>query len=507
MIVFSKFKIGYKIAILPILAIIGLIIISYVNTILRLQVSDMNTVIHKTHEAAISLTQQLYLESNYLSNPDETLQIQIENKSLSVSKLINECKKISSYSSETDLLNTIEKINKKHNDIFSKARDIVLEILDHQNELTAVFHESDNLAGGKVDEISLLITHLMIEGKDLSASKRELRNSLREFISLTSNAMLNTNELLFFSDSGRYEKAEKKRSKNLSLVTRACSALSLVTGDQTDEVLWIKINGKQDRIKELRDHIFDHWKIREVLSEDLKLAHKEIQETIQILINNTNNKTKHLIITHKRINFVTFSTILIALLLSGFFLVRNITNPIQELTHAVSSFKKGENVRINSITQDEIGDLTTTFNVMIQHRLKVEKKLRQSETRFRQLAENINEVFWIVSPDWNEVIYVSPAYEHVWGRSCKSLYENPRQWMDSIDADDIEKVSNYIKSKISGNLSEIVFPVYRVIRSDGSIRSIFTRGFPVRNDEGEVYRIVGIAEDITEQKQLDQKFL
>ena len=133
--------------------------------------------------------------------------------------------------------------------------------------------------------------------------------------------------------------------------------------------------------------------------------------------------------------------------------------------------------------------------------------MRESEKRFRQLAENIQEVFWVVSPDWNQVHYISPAYEKLWGRSCQSLYREPRSWVEAIVDKDRESIFEYLEEKIQGkNFSSILFPEYRIQRPDGSIIWISASGFPIFNEQGDVYRIVGIAKDITGQKQSEKAF-
>jgi PAS domain S-box-containing protein len=115
-------------------------------------------------------------------------------------------------------------------------------------------------------------------------------------------------------------------------------------------------------------------------------------------------------------------------------------------------------------------------------------------------VESIEEVFWIGSPDWNEIFYISPAYEKVWGRSCESLVEDPLSWLEAIIDEDRQRVSDYITEKTQGELDEVTFPEYRITRPDGEQRWIAARGFPIPSEQGEVDRIVGIAEDITERK-------
>ena len=129
---------------------------------------------------------------------------------------------------------------------------------------------------------------------------------------------------------------------------------------------------------------------------------------------------------------------------------------------------------------------------------KAQAKLQESEQRFRQLAENLHQVFWMSDPKTSQIIYISPAYEEIWGLSCASLYENPKSFIDSIYPDDLQKFMMVMQNKKNGFYIE-----YRIKRPDGSIRWIHDRAFPLKDATGQVYRIVGIAEDITQRKQVE----
>ncbi len=134
----------------------------------------------------------------------------------------------------------------------------------------------------------------------------------------------------------------------------------------------------------------------------------------------------------------------------------------------------------------------------ITERKRAEEALRESQDRFRQLAENIREVFWMTDPQKDRMLYVSPAYEEIWGRATDSLYESPRSWLDAIHTGDRARVLDAALTKqVAGDYDE----EYRVVRPDGTIRWIHDRAFPIHDESGTIYRIAGIAEDITERKQ------
>jgi two-component system sensor histidine kinase/response regulator len=122
--------------------------------------------------------------------------------------------------------------------------------------------------------------------------------------------------------------------------------------------------------------------------------------------------------------------------------------------------------------------------------------LAESEQRFRQIAENIHEVFWLVNADFRKTLYISPAYEAVWGRACESLYQDPGSFLDAVHPDDRGRVSE-ARERIGERGFEVE---YRVVKPDGSVCWIWDRGFPIRNRASRIYRVAGIAEDITDRK-------
>lgn len=132
------------------------------------------------------------------------------------------------------------------------------------------------------------------------------------------------------------------------------------------------------------------------------------------------------------------------------------------------------------------------------------------ETEFLQLAQTLRDVFWIYDPLLDQQLYVSPSYERVWGRSCDSLYSDPKSLQTAIHPED--------QGYVSAALAQLCAPLttspqpsppqgdleYRIQTPNGDIRWIHDRSFPLHNAEGEVYRFIGLAEDITEQRQAEQ---
>jgi PAS domain S-box-containing protein len=140
----------------------------------------------------------------------------------------------------------------------------------------------------------------------------------------------------------------------------------------------------------------------------------------------------------------------------------------------------------------------------ITERKHAEQALQASEEKLRQLAENIREVFWMSSPASNEILYVSPAYEQVWGRSCESLYQDSLSWAEAIHPDDLPQALDYFARQRRG---EPVDSEYRIRTPGGQEKWIRDRAFPVRDEAGRIIRIAGIAEEITERKRYEAELI
>lgn len=140
----------------------------------------------------------------------------------------------------------------------------------------------------------------------------------------------------------------------------------------------------------------------------------------------------------------------------------------------------------------------------VSGRKAAEADLLESEHRFRQIAETISHVFWMTELHPERVLYVSPAFRHIWGRPPEELYARPRLWLEPIHPEDRDAVQSAFEHWIDdAGTGEYDFE-FRIIRPDGALRWISDRGRLVRDAAGKVHRATGIAEDITERKQLEQ---
>jgi two-component system cell cycle sensor histidine kinase/response regulator CckA len=138
----------------------------------------------------------------------------------------------------------------------------------------------------------------------------------------------------------------------------------------------------------------------------------------------------------------------------------------------------------------------------ITERKQAEEALRESEERFRQMAENTRDIFWMRDLKSRELIYITPAYERLWGRLVEDTYPKPTSWMMDVHPEDRERVATAVIKQTQGEPTE---NEYRIVWPDGSIHWIRDRVFPILDEAGEAYRMVGVVEDITERKRAEEK--
>jgi PAS domain S-box-containing protein len=151
-----------------------------------------------------------------------------------------------------------------------------------------------------------------------------------------------------------------------------------------------------------------------------------------------------------------------------------------------------------------VRERTSELEREIVDRKQTEAQLVKTLQQLRQLAENIADAFWMRNGEDTRMIYVSPAYEKIWGRNSRELYHSAGGWLAAIHPEDRERVAHAIETKqATGEYNE----EYRIVRPDSSLRRIRDRAFPIRDGAGRVIRIVGIAEDITDQRRMEREIL
>ncbi|MDP4209764.1 MAG: PAS domain-containing protein [Bacteroidota bacterium] len=135
---------------------------------------------------------------------------------------------------------------------------------------------------------------------------------------------------------------------------------------------------------------------------------------------------------------------------------------------------------------------------------EIYNQLQFNEEKFRQLAENTQDVFWL--SEKKNILYINSAFEKIWGRDHADVYQNPDILSEWIYPEDKHTFSSWFPFEKFKNHQPLI-EYYRIVKPDGEIRWLWSRMFPVHNDNNELYRIAGIASDITEQKRTEKALI
>lgn len=204
-------------------------------------------------------------------------------------------------------------------------------------------------------------------------------------------------------------------------------------------------------------------------------------------------------------NGLVIALILLLVLALAFGVSRAINQPIQTLTGTLSRIAASERgLRLPLTGVAEINRITIEINRTLDaldqseaDKARATAALCESEKTLRLVTETIDEVFWMTDTGIETLLYISPAYERVWGRTRASLRENPRSFLDAVHPDDLDHLQAALTIMHTG---QPFAAEYRIVRPDGTIRRIWDRGYPVRDETGKVTGYAGVAQDITGRK-------
>jgi PAS domain S-box-containing protein len=138
-------------------------------------------------------------------------------------------------------------------------------------------------------------------------------------------------------------------------------------------------------------------------------------------------------------------------------------------------------------------------------RRRSQHALAESEGRFRLMAEHIPEVLWIEALEPHRLLYASPSFERVWGRPVADVYREPDLWQQAIHPEDRQRIGAMYASWLDDGADDRFDCEYRIVRPDGATRWIHDRGVLIRDARGKAFRASGIAEDITERKNIEER--
>ncbi len=158
----------------------------------------------------------------------------------------------------------------------------------------------------------------------------------------------------------------------------------------------------------------------------------------------------------------------------------------------------------NRALMDAIGQVAVELGQAL-HRRKLEYVANTAQRKFEELADSIDEIFFIIAPDLSVIHYISSPYEKIWGRSVASLYQDPTSFMLGVFPQDLQRVEQFLSTFVQLETGSFSESEYRVVHTDGTLRWVNVRAFPSQDALSREPRVSGTVRDITASKEAERR--
>ncbi len=175
------------------------------------------------------------------------------------------------------------------------------------------------------------------------------------------------------------------------------------------------------------------------------------------------------------------------------------TNEIARLAKALSQLGSDLAER-----EAKLKETNQKLQLQLNHSLKMERSLRRGEEQLRQVVENIDDALLLKAIHTGQTLYANISYKRISSSLAHNADQDSTGWLASVHAEDRSQIAQKFQAELAGKAFSS--NEYRVVKSDGSIRWILDRSFPIRDETGQIYRYVVIKRDVTEQKHSEEVF-
>ncbi len=322
----GKYSLRFRIAVLPVLGLIALAFVKIIDIYIELQAEQAFAVGRYGSEIAWYMTERKLSQTEYLNNPREQLLVQITEQSEEIDNILEKVKEIDDSQEMKKQIKEIEEAVILHQNLFKEAAECVRKLSENKIAIISHFNESDRFLSSAIESIAGEETQIVVEnGGNLPENKTALQGGLKEIMSFTASAMLNLNDLLFFSDEKRFEDADKKfREKSDISFNNTHGAVLSVNEDKYNRI-WENIIKEREIIRKTQDTIYNLWKERQILAIKIEQANIILKKSVQDAVNGVNQRIKKIKQNGRKISIGTVITTVLLLAIFSILVIRSIT--------------------------------------------------------------------------------------------------------------------------------------------------------------------------------------
>ncbi|MDM8550546.1 methyl-accepting chemotaxis protein [Desulfobacterales bacterium HSG2] len=281
----KKYGLSIKIAVLPMLGLIGLFLVKGMDIYVGVKTERAFVMGQYGSDVAWHIAERTLTETAYLNTNRNELLDRISDQSQKIDNIFTEWKHLDSSAEMQGLIREIKDASVAHQKAFDEAAVCVRNLAESKAALISHFNASDNLLRNAVESIIEEETQLtIIQGMSLPEKKMALRSGFEQIMGFTASAMLNLNELLMFSDAPHFEEADKKLEGKMEISFNNTLGVVLSVNEEKYNQLWEKIVRHRKMIRETRERFYNFWKQLQNLSVRLDEANAGLKKSVQAAV-------------------------------------------------------------------------------------------------------------------------------------------------------------------------------------------------------------------------------
>ncbi|MBN2231811.1 MAG: HAMP domain-containing protein [Deltaproteobacteria bacterium] len=364
--VISRFKrIGFKIALLPFLGILGILVVQGVNLYVERDVSEALEVFGNVADISRAAADLLLSEREYIGAPGEETYRRVENESVYIADSLKSLGKRRLDDGLAAMVAEVGKVYQRHRDIFAAAAQAVRELHRAHVDMSTHFRIQNDMLAEAVTLITQEETDLIMVGESLPDQKIALRDTLKEYMAHTAAVSLNLTDLLAFARQEEYRQRAENLAGKTALTAKNLEGVVVAVGDEQISGRWLRAQEERQAVMSSQAQVYENWQQQQALTVALKKNKEDFHAALLEVAKTVDQKLMTIRRRRGRVVWTVLGMAILVLVMMSSGIVKSITRPIHRATEMLRDISAGEGDltrRLDVAGSDEISRMAGDFN-------------------------------------------------------------------------------------------------------------------------------------------------